>query len=79
MKHTTPTSILFVNMSDRKLRVTVEGRCSKLTGCGIGAMGSSINMSVDPSENKKQKCVIEPKIGDYNLFQNLEKKDGFKG
>jgi hypothetical protein len=78
MKHTTPTSILFVNMSERKLRVTVEGRCSKLTGCGIGAMGSSINMSVDPSENKKQKCVIEPKIGYYNFVSKFRAKRWFQ-
>tara|TARA_B100000902_G_C27115113_1_gene815674 strand:+ start:470 stop:952 length:483 start_codon:yes stop_codon:yes gene_type:complete len=78
MKHTTPTSILFVNMSNRKLRVTVEGRCSKLTGCGIGAMGSGINMSVDPSENKKQKCVIEPKIGVYNFIPKFREKRWFQ-
>ena len=77
MKHTTPTSILFVNMSKRKLKVIVEGRCSKLTGCGIGAMGSSINMSVDPSENKKQKCVIEPRIHDNNFISKFRKKRWF--
>lgn len=77
IKHVTPTSILFVNMSDRRLKVVVEGRCSKLTGCGIGAMGSSINMSVDPSENKKQKCVIEPRIYDNNFISKFRKKRWF--
>ena len=77
IKHVTPTSILFVNMSDRRLKVIVEGRCSKLTGCGIGAMGSSINMSVDPSENKKQKCVIEPRIHDNNFISKFRKKRWF--
>jgi len=77
MKHTTPTSILFVNMSNRKLKVIVEGRCSKLTGCGIGAMGSSINMSVDPSENKKQKCVIEPRIHDNSFISKFRNKRWF--
>ena len=77
IKHVTPTSILFVNMSDRRLKVIVEGRCSKLTGCGIGAMGSSINMSVDPSENKKQKCVIEPRIYDNNFISKFRKKRWF--
>ena len=77
IKHVTPTSILFVNMSNRKLKVVVEGRCSKLTGCGIGAMGSSINMSVDPSENKKQKCVIEPRIYDNNFISKFRKKRWF--
>ena len=78
IKHVTPTSILFVNMSNRRLKVVVEGRCSKLTGCGIGAMGSSINMSVDPSENKKQKCVIEPKIGYYNFVPKFRAKRWFQ-
>ena len=77
IKHVTPTSILFVNMSNRRLKVVVEGRCSKLTGCGIGAMGSSINMSVDPSENKKQKCVIEPRIYDNNFISKFRKKRWF--
>ena len=77
IKHVTPTSILFVNMSNRRLKVVVEGRCSKLTGCGIGAMGSSINMSVDPSENKKQKCVIEPRIHDNNFISKFRKKRWF--
>ena len=78
IKHVTPTSILFVNMSDRRLKVVVEGRCSKLTGCGIGAMGSSINMSVDPSENKKQKCIIEPKIHDYDFVPKFREKRWFQ-
>lgn len=77
IKHVTPTSILFVNMSNRRIKVVVEGRCSKLTGCGIGAMGSSINMSVDPSENKKQKCVIEPRIYDNNFISKFRKKRWF--
>ena len=77
IKHVTPTSILFVNMSNRRIKVVVEGRCSKLTGCGIGAMGSSINMSVDPSENKTQKCVIEPRIYDNNFISKFRKKRWF--
>ena len=64
-------------MSNRRLKVVVEGRCSKLTGCGIGAMGSSINMSVDPSENKKQKCVIEPKVGYYKFISKFREKRWF--
>ena len=78
IRHVTPTSILFVNMSDKRIKVIVEGRCTKMTGCGIGAMGNSISMSVDPSENKKQKCIIEPKLSENGYLNKFKKKRWFQ-
>ena len=78
LKHVTPTSILFVNMSSKRIKVVVEGRCTKVTGCGIGAMGNSISMSVDPSENKKQKCNIEPRLYENNFLGKFKNKRWFQ-
>tara|TARA_Y100000401_G_C8322911_1_gene226467 strand:+ start:1979 stop:2644 length:666 start_codon:yes stop_codon:yes gene_type:complete len=78
IKHVTPTSILFVNMSNKRIQVVIEGRCTKVTGCGIGAMGNSISMSVDPSENKKQKCVLEPKLSEHGYLNKFKKKRWFQ-
>jgi len=61
-------------MSSKIIQVTVEGRCTQVTGCGIGFMGNNVGMSVDPSENKKQIFTISPKLKENNFIKKFRGK-----
>ena len=74
LRNTNLTSVLFVNMSSKIIQVTVEGRCTQVTGCGIGFMGNNVGMSVDPSENKKQIFTISPKLKENNFIKKFRGK-----
>jgi len=60
MKHTTPTTVLFFNLTRFPLDISVTSIATNVNGCGIGIMGNTLTMDVDKTENKIQTVKVNP-------------------
>ena len=60
MKHTTPTTILFFNLTGFDVTISVTSIATNVNGCGIGVMGNTLTMDMDKTENKIQTVRVHP-------------------
>jgi hypothetical protein len=60
MKHTTPTTVLFFNLTEFPITISVTSIATKVNGCGIGVMGNTLTMDMDKTENKIQTVHVYP-------------------
>jgi len=67
MKHTTPTTVLFLNFTRFPLDISVTSIATNVNGCGIGIMGNTLTMDVDKTENKIQTVKVNPYAFNDNI------------
>ena len=60
MKHTTPTTVLFFNLTGFDVTISVTSIATNVNGCGIGVMGNTLTMDMDKTENKIQTVRVYP-------------------
>ena len=60
MKHTTPTTVLFFNLTEFPITISVTSIATNVNGCGIGVMGNTLTMDMDKTENKIQTVHVYP-------------------
>ena len=72
MKHTTPTTVLFFNLTGFPITISVTSIATNVNGCGIGIMGNTLTMDVDKTENKIQTVHVYP-----YAFKNVYTRDYF--
>ena len=72
MKHTTPTTVLFFNLTGFPITISVTSIATNVNGCGIGVMGNTLTMDVDKTENKIQTVHVYP-----HAFENVDTRDYF--
>ena len=72
MKHTTPTTVLFFNLTGFDVTISVTSIATNVNGCGIGVMGNTLTMDVDKTENKIQTVHVYP-----HAFENVNTRDYF--
>tara|TARA_B100001564_G_scaffold359412_1_gene381093 strand:+ start:2052 stop:2813 length:762 start_codon:yes stop_codon:yes gene_type:complete len=60
MKHTTPTTVLFFNLTRYPISISVTSIATNVNGCGIGVMGNTLTMDMDKTENKIQTVRVYP-------------------
>ena len=72
MKHTTPTTVLFFNLTEFPITISVTSIATNVNGCGIGVMGNTLTMDVDKTENKIQTVHVYP-----HAFENVNTRDYF--
>jgi hypothetical protein len=72
MKHTTPTTVLFFNLTGFPITISVTSIATNVNGCGIGIMGNTLTMDVDKTENKIQTVHVYP-----YAFKDVDTRDYF--
>ncbi len=72
IKHTTPTTVLFFNLTEFPITISVTSIATNVNGCGIGVMGNTLTMDVDKTENKIQTVHVYP-----HAFENVDTRDYF--
>jgi hypothetical protein len=72
IKHTTPTTVLFFNLTEFPITISVTSIATNVNGCGIGVMGNTLTMDVDKTENKIQTVHVYP-----HAFENVNTRDYF--
>ena len=72
MKHTTPTTVLFFNLTGFPITISVTSIATNVNGCGIGVMGNTLTMDVDKTENKIQTVHVYP-----YAFKDVNTRDYF--
>ena len=72
IKHTTPTTVLFFNLTEVPITISVTSIATNVNGCGIGVMGNTLTMDVDKTENKIQTVHVYP-----HAFENVNTRDYF--
>ena len=72
MKHTTPTTVLFFNLTGFDVTISVTSIATNVNGCGIGVMGNTLTMDVDKTENKIQTVHVYP-----YAFKDINTRDYF--
>ena len=72
MKHTTPTTVLFFNLTGFDVTISVTSIATNVNGCGIGVMGNTLTMDVDKTENKIQTVHVYP-----YAFKDVNTRDYF--
>lgn len=60
MKHTTPTTVLFFNLTEFPITISVTSIATNVNGCGIGVMGNTLTMDMDKTDNKIQTVHVYP-------------------
>ena len=60
MKHTTPTTVLFFNLTQFPITISVTSIATNVNGCGIGVMGNTLTMDMDKTDNKIQTVHVYP-------------------
>jgi len=72
IKHTTPTTVLFFNLTEFPITISVTSIATNVNGCGIGVMGNTLTMDVDKTENKIQTVHVYP-----YAFKDVNTRDYF--
>jgi len=72
IKHTTPTTVLFFNLTGFDVTISVTSIATNVNGCGIGVMGNTLTMDVDKTENKIQTVHVYP-----HAFKDVNTRDYF--
>jgi len=72
IKHTTPTTVLFFNLTGFPITISVTSIATNVNGCGIGIMGNTLTMDVDKTENKIQTVHVYP-----YAFKDVDTRDYF--
>jgi len=72
IKHTTPTTVLFFNLTGFPITISVTSIATNVNGCGIGVMGNTLTMDVDKTENKIQTVHVYP-----YAFEDVYTRDYF--
>ena len=72
MKHTTPTTVLFFNLTEFPITISVTSIATNVNGCGIGVMGNTLTMDMDKTENKIQTVHVYP-----YAFKDVNTRDYF--
>lgn len=72
MKHTTPTTVLFFNLTEFPITISVTSIATNVNGCGIGVMGNTLTMDMDKTENKIQTVNVH-----HYAFKDVYTRDYF--